>query len=294
MNKNSKSSNSLGQRVVSFPDGTSVPLLGQGTWNIGEKQGMKEEEVKALRLGIELGMTLIDTAEMYGSGGAESVVGDAIKGLREQVFLVSKVYPHNAGRNKIVEACEDSLRRLKTDHLDLYLLHWRGQIPLKETVEGMEKLKKEGKILRWGVSNFDKDDMEELFTIPNGANCMTNQVLYHLGSRGIEFDLLPWHKSHQIPIMAYSPVAQGGSLRKQLLTDATVRTIAEEHSAKPMQIILAWSIRSNHVIAIPKAVQLEHIRENAEAASIELTAEDLARLDEIFPAPIKKMPLDII
>lgn len=294
MNEYSNICDSLSKRVVSFPDGSSVPVLGQGTWNMGEKQALKEQEVKALRFGIELGMALIDTAEMYASGGAETVVGEAIRGLRDHVFLVSKVYPHNAGRKKISEACENSLKRLKTDYLDLYLLHWRGQIPLEETIEGMEKLKKEGKILRWGVSNFDTDDMNELFNLPNGNHCMTNQVLYHLGSRGIEFDLFPWQKSHKMPIMAYSPIAQGGTLRTQLLEDATVLGIAEEHGVKPMQIILAWCIRSNDVIAIPKAVQLEHVKENAASASIELTSEDLKRLEKIFPAPQKKMPLDNI
>lgn len=297
MNENTKVTgigSKLGKRVVSLPDGTTVPVLGQGTWYMGENSRMKDQEVKALQLGIELGMTLIDTAEMYGNGGAERVVGEAIKGQRDKVFLVSKVYPHNAGRNKIAEACENSLKRLNTDHLDLYLLHWRGRIPLAETIEGMEKLKKEGKILRWGVSNFDTDDMEELLAASNGTNCMTNQVLYHLGSRGIEFDLLPWQQQHQMPIMAYSPIAQGGSLRRQLLSDSTIREIAEKHNVKPMQIVLAWCIRSNQVIAIPKAVQKEHVLENAAAAYIELSHEDLAKLDKAFPAPTRKVPLDII
>ncbi|MCH6264378.1 aldo/keto reductase [Neobacillus citreus] len=284
----------LNKRVISLPDGSSVPILGQGTWNMGENSRTKEQEVKALQLGIELGMTLIDTAEMYGNGGAEQVVGEAIKGLRDRVFLVSKVYPHNAGKNKITEACENSLRRLQTDHLDLYLLHWRGQIPLEETFEGMEKLKIEGKILRWGVSNFDTEDMDELVASANGTNCITNQVLYHLGSRGIEFDLLPWQKQHQMPIMAYSPIAQGGSLRRQLLRDSTILDIAHSHNVQPLQIVLAWCIRSNQVIAIPKAGQPEHVMQNAAAACIELTTEELARLDEVFPAPTRKVPLDII
>ncbi|WP_423798543.1 aldo/keto reductase [Neobacillus sp. SAB-20_R2A] len=284
----------LNKRVISLTDGSSVPVLGQGTWNMGENSRAREQEVKALQLGIELGMTLIDTAEMYGNGGTEQVVGEAIKGLRDRVFLVSKVYPHNAGKNKIAEACENSLKRLQTDHLDLYLLHWRGQIPLEETIEGMEKLKIEGKILRWGVSNFDTEDMDELVASANGTNCITNQVLYHLGSRGIEFDLLPWQKQHQMPIMAYSPIAQGGSLRRQLLRDSTILDIARSHNVQPLQIVLAWCIRSNQVIAIPKAVQPEHVMQNAAAACIELTTEELARLDEVFPAPARKVPLDII
>ncbi|ALF09455.1 aldo/keto reductase [Parageobacillus thermoglucosidasius] len=282
------------KRVVTLPDGTTVPCIGQGTWHMGEKPQEKAKEIKALQLGIELGMKVIDTAEMYGNGASERLVGEAIKGRRDDVFLVSKVYPHNAGLDKISTACENSLKRLGTDYLDLYLLHWRGRIPLEETIEGMEKLRKEGKILRWGVSNFDTDDMKELWNTTNGSNCATNQVLYHLGSRGIDFDLLPWHREHHVPIMAYSPLAQGGALRKQLLTDPIVNEIAKKYNVKPLQIALAWTIRTNDVIAIPKAGQEQHVLENAEAAAIELTQEDLKRLDEAFPKPRKKVPLDII
>ncbi|BDG33604.1 aldo/keto reductase [Parageobacillus thermoglucosidasius] len=282
------------KRVVTLPDGTTVPCIGQGTWHMGEKPQEKAKEIKALQLGIELGMKVIDTAEMYGNGASERLVGEAIKGRRDDVFLVSKVYPHNAGLDKISTACENSLKRLGTDYLDLYLLHWRGRIPLEETIEGMERLRKEGKILRWGVSNFDTDDMEELWNTTNGSNCATNQVLYHLGSRGIDFDLLPWHREHHVPIMAYSPLAQGGALRKQLLTDPIVNEIAKKYNVKPLQIALAWTIRTNDVIAIPKAGQEQHVLENAEAAAIELTQEDLKRLDEAFPKPRKKVPLDII
>ncbi|EID42998.1 aldo/keto reductase [Parageobacillus thermoglucosidasius] len=282
------------KRVVTLPDGTTVPCIGQGTWHMGEKPQEKAKEIKALQLGIELGMKVIDTAEMYGNGASERLVGEAIKGRRDDVFLVSKVYPHNAGLDKISTACENSLKRLGTDYLDLYLLHWRGRIPLEETIEGMERLRKEGKILRWGVSNFDTDDMEELWNTTNGSNCATNQVLYHLGSRGIDFDLLPWHREHHVPIMAYSPLAQGGALRKQLLTDPIINKIAKKYNVKPLQIALAWTIRTNDVIAIPKAGQEQHVLENAEAAAIELTQEDLKRLDEAFPKPRKKVPLDII
>ncbi|MBY6270435.1 aldo/keto reductase [Parageobacillus thermoglucosidasius] len=282
------------KRVVTLPDGTTVPCIGQGTWHMGEKPQEKAKEIKALQLGIELGMKVIDTAEMYGNGASERLVGEAIKGRRDDVFLVSKVYPHNAGLDNISTACENSLKRLGTDYLDLYLLHWRGRIPLEETIEGMEKLRKEGKILRWGVSNFDTDDMKELWNTTNGSNCATNQVLYHLGSRGIDFDLLPWHREYHVPIMAYSPLAQGGTLRKQLLTDPIVNEIAKKYNVKPLQIALAWTIRTNDVIAIPKAGQEQHVLENAEAAAIELTQEDLKRLDEAFPKPRKKVPLDII
>jgi diketogulonate reductase-like aldo/keto reductase len=289
-----KMKSGIEKRVVTLPDGTSLPCLGQGTWYMGENPQARAKEIKALQLGIELGMKLIDTAEMYGNGDSERLVGEAIKGIRNDVFLVSKVYPHHASLDKISTACENSLKRLGTDRLDLYLLHWRGRIPLEETIEGMEKLRKEGKILRWGVSNFDTDDMIELWNTPNGSNCATNQVLYHLGSRGIDFDLLPWQREHHMPIMAYSPLAQGGSLRKQLLSDPVINEIAKNHNVKPLQIALAWTIRTNDVIAIPKAVQEQHVFENAEAASIELTQEDLNRLDEVFPKPRKKMPLDII
>ncbi|MCM3168590.1 aldo/keto reductase [Peribacillus frigoritolerans] len=292
--KRTEIKNALKKRVVTLPDGTSLPSIGQGTWYMGESPKVKDKEIKALQQGIELGMRLIDTAEMYGNGDSERLVGEAIKGRRDDVFLVSKVYPHHAGLDMIAKACENSLKRLGTDHLDLYLLHWRGRVPLAETIEGMEKLRKDGKIVRWGVSNFDTDDMKELWNTANGKNSVTNQVLYHLGSRGIDFDLLPWQREHNMPIMAYSPLAQGGSLRRQLLSDPTIREIAEKYNVQPLQIALAWTIRSNHVIAIPKAVQEEHVLANAEAATIELTQEDLNRLDEVFPKPNRKVPLDII
>lgn len=284
----------LEKRVITLPDGTTVPVLGQGTWYMGENPRAKEQEIKALQLGIDLGMTLIDTAEMYGGGGAERVVGEAIQGRRDEVFLVSKFYPSNASLSKVATACENSLKRLGTDHLDLYLLHWRGSVPFEETIEGLEKLKKEGKILRWGVSNLDTEDMDELYNAPNGQNCMTNQVLYHLGSRGIDFDLLPWQRERKMPIMAYCPIAQGGSLRRQLLNNPIIQDIANKHNVQPLQIVLAWCIRSNDVIAIPKASQAEHVIQNASVAAIELTAEDLSRLDQAFPAPTRKMHLDIV
>ncbi|WP_199478477.1 aldo/keto reductase [Peribacillus saganii] len=286
--------NTLAKRVVPLPDGTTLPCLGQGTWYMGENPQERNKEIKALQLGLSLGMTLIDTAEMYGNGDSERLVGEAIKGRRDEVFIVSKVYPHHAGLDMISNACENSLKRLGTDRLDLYLLHWRGSVPLAETIEGMEKLREAGKILRWGVSNFDTVDMEELWNTTNGKNSMTNEVLYHLGSRGIDFDLLPWHREHNMPIMAYSPLAQGGSLRRQLLSDPTIQDIADKYNAQPLQIALAWTIRSNSVIAIPKAVQEEHVFANAEAAMIELVEEDLKRLDQVFPKPTRKMPLDII
>ncbi|MCL6605204.1 MAG: aldo/keto reductase [Paenibacillus sp.] len=279
---------------ITLADGATVPRIGQGTWNMGNSASAREAEISALRLGIELGMDLIDTAEMYGDGKTELLVGEAIKGMREDVFLVSKVYPHNAGQGKIVNSCEESLKRLGTDYLDLYLLHWRGNIPLEETVEGMEQLVTQGKIARWGVSNLDTEDMKELTRISGGTRCVTNQVLYHLGSRGIEYDLLPWQRSRKMPIMAYSPLAQAGSLRKGLVENTIVQEIAKEHNASPLQIMLAWTTREGDVMAIPKASSREHVLENASARLIQLTADEHWRLDDAFQMPSWKVPLDMI
>jgi diketogulonate reductase-like aldo/keto reductase len=279
---------------ILLPDGTSLPRIGQGTWNMGDDHSRREEEIAALRLGVELGMDLIDTAEMYGDGRSELLVGEAIQGIRDQVFLVSKVYPHNAGSERLIRSCEESLKRLNTDHLDLYLLHWRGDIPLEETVVGMEKLVSQGKIARWGVSNFDIDDMKELLGIERGTHCATNQILYHLGSRGIETELLPWQRSHKIPVMAYSPLAQAGSLRKGVVESEVVQEIARVHNVTPLQIMLAWTIREEDIITIPKASSREHVIENASAGLITLSEEERWKLDEAFPIPSWKVPLDII
>lgn len=286
--------NANAKRQVQLSDGTLLPRLGQGTWYIGDEPSKRKEEIQTLRLGVELGMRLIDTAEMYGDGRSESLVGEAIEGIRDNVFLVSKVYPHNSGLGRIAKSCEDSLRRLKTDRLDLYLLHWRGSVPLSETIEGMERLVEAGKILRWGVSNLDTDDMKELFRLDKGAHCVTNQVLYHLGSRGIEYDLLPWQREHRMPIMAYCPMAQAGSLRKGLIGNPVVKDISERRGITPFQLLLAWCIRNGDVIAIPKASTEDHVMENAAAGSIEWTEEELRRLDEVFPKPSRKVPLDIV
>ncbi|WP_240420177.1 aldo/keto reductase [Paenibacillus periandrae] len=279
---------------IPLRDGANVPRLGQGTWYIGDRPSHKSEEIRALQLGVELGMNLIDTAEMYGDGKSELLVGEAIQGIRDRVFVVSKVYPHHAGLNHIVQSCDNSLRRLQTDRLDLYLLHWRGSVPFSETIEGMEKLVEAGKILRWGVSNLDTSDMKELTRLSKGTHCVTNQVLYHLGSRGIEYDLLPWQQEHGMPVMAYCPLAQAGSLRKGLIGHPTVKEIAEQHQVNPFQLLLAWCIRSGQVIAIPKASSEAHVIQNAEAARIQLTEEDLSRLDAAFPKPTRKTPLDIV
>jgi diketogulonate reductase-like aldo/keto reductase len=276
--------------MVSLPDGTEVPALGQGTWKMGEDARGRAAEVAALRLGLDLGMTLVDTAEMYGEGGAEEVVGEAVAGRREGVFIVSKVYPHNASARGVVAAAERSLARLRTDRIDLYLLHWRGGVPLADTVAGFEALRAAGKILRWGVSNLDTDDMEELVSAPAGRACATNQVLYNPEARGIEFDLLPWCAARKMPVMAYSPVGQGG----RLLRHAALKAIAARHGASPAQVALAWALRHPGVIAIPKAATEAHVRDNAAALTLRLGADDLAVIDAAFPPPVRKRPLAML
>lgn len=276
-------------RTVTLPNGDRVPALGLGTWHMGEKKSMRAHEVAALRAGLDLGLTLIDTAEMYGEGGAEKVVAEAVAGRRDQVFVVSKVYPHNASRAGAIAACERSLERLATDRIDLYLLHWRGSVPLSETVDAFERLKKDGKIRAWGVSNFDVDDMAELARAPAGANCATNQVLYHLSERGIEWKLLPDCQKRRMPVMAYSPLGQGGILKKPALAD-----IARKHEATPAAIALAWVLRHDHVIAIPKSSSIERTSQNARAAAIRLDKDDVAALDKAFPIPRAPSPLAML
>jgi diketogulonate reductase-like aldo/keto reductase len=278
-------------KTVAFQDGDRVPVLGQGTWRMGENRQAHKNEIAALRLGIELGMTLIDTAEMYGEGGAEKVVAEAIEGRRDRVFVVTKVYPHNASRTELPKACERSLKRLRIDTIDLYLLHWRDRnTQLAETVEAFEKLRAAGKIKRWGVSNFDIDDMEELWLIAMGTNCTANQVLYNLENREIESGLLQWQAGNQVPIMAYSPVGHG----RGLLENTTLKEIAELHHATPSQIALAWVLRQPGVITIPKASNEKHVRENARSLDIRLSAEDLTQLDREFPAPKSKKTLPVL
>ena len=275
--------------VVRLPDGTEVPALGQGTWHMGERGARRAAEAAALRLGLDLGMTLIDTAEMYAEGGAEEVVAEAIAGRRDAVFIVSKVYPHNAGGAKLRAACERSLKRLRVETIDLYLLHWRGSVPLADTVEGFERMRAEGKIRRWGVSNLDLDDLEELgAALPD---CAANQVLYSLEHRGIEHDLLPFCRGRGMPVMAYSPVGQGGGL----LRNRALAEVARRHGATPAQIAIAWTLRApGGVISIPKAADPEHVRQNAAARDIVLTAADLAALDAAFPPPGRKRPLAML
>lgn len=273
-------------RTLQLAGGATVPVVGQGTWHMGENPAERGNEIAALRLGIESGMTLIDTAEMYGEGGAEEVVGEAIRSCRDEVFLVSKVYPHNASRKGVPEACERSLRRLGTDCLDLYLLHWRGQYPLAETVEAFERLKEAGKIRRWGVSNLDLDDMREL----DAPGCAVNQVLYNPQERGIEFDLLPWCQAQGIPVMAYCPLGQGGGL----LGHQAMLDVARRHGAEPAQIALAWALRQPEVLVIPKSSNPAHVRVNASAAGLILSADDLAVLDKAFAPPSRSQPLQMV
>lgn len=283
------------EHYVVLPDGTQVPALGQGTWFLGEQKADELREQEALTAGISVGMTLIDTAEMYGSGKAELLIGKTIREMdRSDLFLVSKVYPHNAGRKNIFKSCMASLERMGTDYLDLYLLHWRGGIPLEETVACMEQLKKEGKIRRWGVSNFDTEDMEELWSVPGGKNCAVNQVLYHVASRGIEYDLLPWLRRHQIPLMAYCPLAQGGDLRRGLYESSVLKKVAKAHRASISQIFLAFAIRDGSTIAIPRSRKKEHTLDNAGADRIVLSQEELEWIDQEFPAPSHKVYLNIV
>jgi diketogulonate reductase-like aldo/keto reductase len=274
-----------------LPSGREMPVLGQGTWNMGEDPGARRDEVAALRLGLELGMTLIDTAEMYGDGGAEEMVGEAIAGRRDEVFLVSKLYPHHADSAGVQAACERSLRRLGTDRIDLYLLHWRGNVPLAETLDAFARLREQGKIGDFGVSNFDLDDMQEAAALPGGELVATDQVLYNLSQRGIEWDLLPWCRERRIPLMAYSPLESNPQEAAGMLGDPQLAAVARRHGVTPAQVALAWLLRHDGVAVIPKAVRPQHVRENRAALDIVLDSEDLARLDAGFPAPRRRRPL---
>jgi diketogulonate reductase-like aldo/keto reductase len=281
-------------RSLPLPSGRQMPVLGQGTWDMGEKRGEFGAEVAALKLGLDLGMTLIDTAEMYGEGGAETVVAEAIAGRRNAVCLVSKVYPHNATRRGAVAACERSLKRLKTDHLDVYLLHWRGDVPLAEMLEAFTTLKQAGKILDYGVSNFDTADMEEAAALQGGSGIATNQVLYNLMNRGIEWDLVPWCRSRGIPVMAYSPFVSAPPAQTRLLGNPALKSVAVRHGVTAAQVALAWLLHQPGVVAIPKAVQPAHIRANRAASNIVLTSDDLKELDRAFPPPRKKVALAML
>ena len=276
-------------RTVTLRSGEKIPQLGQGTWHMGERAGNRAAEAKAIQAGIDLGMTLIDTAEMYGEGGAEEVVATAISGRRDDVFIVSKVYPHNASRKGTIAACERSLKRLGTDRIDLYLLHWRGSHPLSETIAAFEQLKAGGKIRHWGVSNLDTGDMAELRGVKDGSNCAANQVLYHLGSRGIDYDLIADSAQHNVTVMAYSPLGQG-----DILDDAALAQVAKKHGVTSAAVAIAWTMRHPHVVSIPKAANLAHVKQNAAAAAIVLDAADLKTLDQAFPPPKRKTSLGML
>ena len=276
-------------KLVTLPSGESVPSMGLGTWHMGERIGNPKTEVDALIRGLDLGATLIDTAEMYARGGAERVVGNAIKGRRDNVFIVSKIVPHNASFDGTIRACENSLQRMEIESIDLYLLHWPGNHPLESTVSAFEQLKTDGKIKHWGVSNFDTSDMQELYGIPDGKNCQINQVLYNLSRRGIEWDLLPWCRSMGLPIMAYSPIEQG-----RLLENKKLKALANEIGVSAAQLSIAWSIRKNDIITIPKASNLEHVSQNIDAWTIKLESAILDELDKLFEPPVRKKGLDIL
>lgn len=276
-------------RLVTFADGTTVPALGQGTWEMGDDPAWRDEEQQALERGIDLGMTLIDTAELYGDGRAERLVGEVIAGRRDEVFIVSKVRPENASEMKMMLSCEKSLERLGIDRIDLYLLHWEGRVPLEETIDAFRELIDEGMIARWGVSNLDLRTMERLMEIDGAEDCASNQLLYNLGARGVEFDLLPWMQSRDMPMMAYSPLGRGGLLEHPLIVD-----IADRHSASPAQVALAAVLRNDGIIAIPKASNVEHVEANADALEIQFDLEDLERLDQAFPPPTQETPLEMI
>lgn len=275
--------------TVTLPSGLEIPALGLGTWQMGENKARARDEIDSLRLGLDIGMTLIDTAEMYGEGGAERIVGQALEDRRDEVFLVSKVYPWNASRTGTIAACEASLQRLGTDRLDLYLLHWRGEHPLEDTIAAFEELKAAGKIGAWGVSNFDTDDMEELFSLPGGHACAVNQVLYNLSRRGIEHDLLPWCQARGVPVMAYSPIEQG-----RLLHHPELIRIAKAYQATPAQVALAFLLEREGVVAIPKSASLRRVRENRDAVDLDISDEDWAALDATFPPPDRKTPLAML
>jgi len=275
--------------TTTLPSGRKMPIFGLGTWRMGESARRRADEVAALRHGIERGVTLIDTAEMYGDGEAETIVADAVGARRDEVFIVSKVLPQNSSRARTVAACERSLKRLKTERIDLYLLHWRGSPPVSETLEAFQALKKEGKILDWGVSNFDLGEMDDVARCKGGAACATNQVLYNLSRRGIEFDLMPWCKKRGMPIMAYSPIEQG-----RILGDATLRDVAARHGVTPAQVALAWLIRQEGVITIPKAGRAAHVDDDLAALDLKLTKDDLATLDRAFPPPKTPQPLEML
>ncbi|MFO1172867.1 MAG: aldo/keto reductase [Hyphomicrobiaceae bacterium] len=274
---------------VTLRSGETVPQLGQGTWKMGENAARRQTEVKALRRGIDLGMTLLDTAEMYGEGGAEEVVAEAAKGQRDKLFIVSKVYPHNASRQGTVQACERSLKRLRTDRIDLYLLHWPGSYPLADTVAAFEELRQAGKVRMWGISNFDAKGMAKVLGETGGGNCAANQVLYNLSERGIEWDLMKACAAAKVAVMAYTPIG-----RTCVISDKSAIEVARRHGVQPAAVAIAWTMRDPNVISIPKSSNVDHVEANRQAVDLKLGAEDLALLDKAFPPPRKATPLSVL
>lgn len=284
-------------KFIKMPNNKLYNQLGIGTYKLGASRTKHSKELDAIVTAMKCGARILDTAEYY--TGAEELLGEAIKNVsneipREELYIVSKVMPHNAGRKNIFNSCENSLKKLGLKYIDLYLLHWRGNIPLKETVDCMEELKQQGKIRDWGVSNFETEDMNELWSIPNGKNCVTNQVLYHIGSRGIEYDLFPWCKEHNVFIMAYSPIAQGGELNRKLYKNKILLEIAKNHNASISQIMLAFILNQENIIPIPRSGNSEHIREDFESLNIKLSKEEIDEIDREYPKPTRRLPLDII
>jgi len=282
---------SEGMDAFRLPSGAAVSRLGQGAWQIGEERRKRTEELLALNVGLDLGLNLIDTAEMYGNGRSEELVAEVVAGRRAEIYVVSKVLPENASRRGTIEACERSLKRLKTDYLDLYLLHWRGSVPLEETLEAFTTLRDRGSIRHFGVSNFDRADLDEAASLPGGADIATNQVLYNLEQRGIEFELLPWCRERGLPLMAYSPL---GSDSRRLRTHPVLKKLAARLGATPARVALAWLLRQPDVVAIPKASSEAHVRDNHAALALALSADDLTELDRTFPAPQRPTPLAMI
>ncbi|MCC5890536.1 MAG: aldo/keto reductase [Alkalibacterium sp.] len=283
------------KKTIVFPNNREVLNLGQGTWRMGEDESKRDAEIEALRTGIDKGLNMIDTAEMYADGKAESIVGAAIKPYkREDLFLVSKIYPYNASKERMFDSCEQSLNRMGTDYIDLYLLHWRGDVPLQETIDCFEELKSQGKIRDWGVSNFDLEDMKELLSLKNGKNCQTNQLLYHLASRGIEAVLTDYLKENNIPVMAYCPIiGQEPELRKKVNESAVVNDIAENHGITTIQLLLAFVLQQDNMIAIPKAGSKEHVVQNIEMFDVKLSDNEMTSLNREFPVPDEREPLDV-
>jgi len=276
-------------RKFTLPSGQLIPTLGMGTWRMGENVKNRQAEIAALQRGMDLGLSLIDTAEMYGEGGAEAVVGEAIASHRSEVFLVSKVYPHNASKKGVIAACDRTLARLNTDYLDLYLLHWRGSFPLAETISAFQTLRQAGKIRDYGVSNFDVDDMKEALDVPGGELVATNQILYNLSRRGVELDLLPWCAQRDLPVMAYSPIEQG-----RLLNNAELKQIAKEKEVTAAMVAIAWLLHQENIVVIPKASRVEHVEQNYATLDLTLSAEDLTRLGTAFPTPARPIPLQML